>query len=138
MEKLKSLVPDSLKRIVAASTPDDLPRTCYSLLNYFSNLEPFHQVSEAQPQYLIFSPWLFGDKKDLKEFGFLRWLKIWRIKEGLSVVRIRMLLWSWSRRVITASSIQITPRLWLAIPRFHRAFFFFFVYVDFVVCQVLI
>ncbi|XP_062154808.1 uncharacterized protein LOC133862909 isoform X1 [Alnus glutinosa] len=44
MEKLKSLVPDSLKRMVAASTPDDLPRTCSSLLNCFSHLEPFHQM----------------------------------------------------------------------------------------------
>ncbi|KAF5467559.1 hypothetical protein F2P56_017372 [Juglans regia] len=44
MEKLKSLVPDSLKRMVAESTPDSLPRTCSSLLNFFSDMELFHQM----------------------------------------------------------------------------------------------
>ncbi|XP_041008252.1 uncharacterized protein LOC121252549 isoform X10 [Juglans microcarpa x Juglans regia] len=44
MEKLKSLVPDSLKRMVAESTPDSLPLTCSSLLNFFSDMEVFHQM----------------------------------------------------------------------------------------------
>ncbi|XP_042957525.1 uncharacterized protein LOC122292962 isoform X6 [Carya illinoinensis] len=44
MEKLKSLVPDSLKRMVVESTPDSLPLTCSSLLNFFSDMELFHQM----------------------------------------------------------------------------------------------
>lgn len=44
MEKLKSLVPDSLKRMLAATTPDDLPQACLSLRNFFSHLETFHQM----------------------------------------------------------------------------------------------
>ncbi|KAF5467556.1 hypothetical protein F2P56_017372 [Juglans regia] len=49
MEKLKSLVPDSLKRMVAESTPDSLPRTCSSLLNFFSDMELFHQALRLAP-----------------------------------------------------------------------------------------
>ncbi|KAJ7959490.1 SET and MYND domain-containing protein 4 [Quillaja saponaria] len=44
MEKLKSAVPDSLKRMVGESTSDDLPRTCSSLLDFFLHFEPFHQI----------------------------------------------------------------------------------------------
>ncbi|XP_058076467.1 receptor-like protein EIX1 [Magnolia sinica] len=35
MEKLKSLVPIHLKQTISSATPDDLPRTCSSLLNFF-------------------------------------------------------------------------------------------------------
>lgn len=44
MEKLKSLVPNNLKQMVAHSTPDDLPLTSSSLLDFFLNLQQFHQV----------------------------------------------------------------------------------------------
>ncbi|KAG2730683.1 hypothetical protein I3760_01G305700 [Carya illinoinensis] len=49
MEKLKSLVPDSLKRMVVESTPDSLPLTCSSLLNFFSDMELFHQALRLAP-----------------------------------------------------------------------------------------
>ncbi|XP_044461644.1 SET and MYND domain-containing protein 4 isoform X4 [Mangifera indica] len=44
MEKLKSLVPSSIKQMIANSSEDDLPSTCESLLNFFLNLDQFHQV----------------------------------------------------------------------------------------------
>ncbi|KAH9670166.1 tetratricopeptide repeat (TPR)-like superfamily protein [Citrus sinensis] len=44
MEKLKSLVPNNLKQMVAHSTPDDLPLTSSSLLDFFLNLQQFHQI----------------------------------------------------------------------------------------------
>ncbi|GKV25997.1 hypothetical protein SLEP1_g35363 [Rubroshorea leprosula] len=44
MEKLKSAVPDSLRRMVAESTLDDLPLTSSSLLDFFHSLPQFHQM----------------------------------------------------------------------------------------------
>ncbi|CAN6705423.1 unnamed protein product [Malus baccata var. baccata] len=44
MEKLKSLVPETLKRSIAASAADDLPRTCSSLADFLLHFEPFHQM----------------------------------------------------------------------------------------------
>lgn len=44
MEKLKSLVPDALKRMIAESTPDDLPSTCYSLLEFFLHMQQFQMI----------------------------------------------------------------------------------------------
>ncbi|KAJ0045828.1 hypothetical protein Pint_05245 [Pistacia integerrima] len=44
MEKLKSLVPSSMKRLVANSSEDDLPSTSASLLNFFRNLDQFQQT----------------------------------------------------------------------------------------------
>ncbi|KAJ0102835.1 hypothetical protein Patl1_05341 [Pistacia atlantica] len=44
MEKLKSLVPSSMKRLVANSSEDDLPSTSASLLNFFLNLDQFQQI----------------------------------------------------------------------------------------------
>ncbi|KAK8620838.1 hypothetical protein V6N13_067299 [Hibiscus sabdariffa] len=52
MEKLKCLVPESLKRRVAESSIDHLPSLSSSLLQYFLSLPQFHQlISElaAQP-----------------------------------------------------------------------------------------
>ncbi|CAN0899779.1 Histone-lysine N-methyltransferase ASHR1 [Linum grandiflorum] len=52
MEKLKSLLPDDLKTTVANSTPDSLPSTCTSLLDFLLNLSQFHQMVKdlAAPQ----------------------------------------------------------------------------------------
>ncbi|CAN1301405.1 RNA polymerase II-associated protein 3 [Linum perenne] len=52
MEKLKSLLPDDLKTIVGNSTPDDLPSTSSSLLDFLLNLPQFHQMVKdlAAPQ----------------------------------------------------------------------------------------
>ncbi|KAJ4721828.1 SET and MYND domain-containing protein 4 [Melia azedarach] len=44
MEKLKSLVPNNLRRMVAHSTPDDLPFASSSLLDFFLNLLQFQQI----------------------------------------------------------------------------------------------
>lgn len=44
MEELKSAVPDSLKRLVAAATVDDLRSVSSSLLDFFQNLAQFHQM----------------------------------------------------------------------------------------------
>ncbi|KAJ4832492.1 hypothetical protein Tsubulata_000040 [Turnera subulata] len=44
MEKLKCLIPDSLKRVVADSNPNDLPSTSSSLLDFLHNLPQFQQV----------------------------------------------------------------------------------------------
>ncbi|XP_034703875.1 SET and MYND domain-containing protein 4 isoform X2 [Vitis riparia] len=44
MEKLKSLVPDALKRMIAESTPDDLPSTCHSLLEFFLHMQQFQMI----------------------------------------------------------------------------------------------
>ncbi|KAE8706464.1 hypothetical protein F3Y22_tig00110393pilonHSYRG00236 [Hibiscus syriacus] len=52
MEKLKCLVPESLKRRVAESSIDDLPSLSSSLLQYFLSLPQFHQLISdlaAQP-----------------------------------------------------------------------------------------
>lgn len=44
MEKLKSYIPNTLKRMIAESTPDDLPSTCSSLLEFFVNTDQFHKT----------------------------------------------------------------------------------------------
>ncbi|TQD98591.1 hypothetical protein C1H46_015839 [Malus baccata] len=44
MEKLKSLVPETLRRSIAASAADDLPRTCSSLADFLLHFEPFQQM----------------------------------------------------------------------------------------------
>ncbi|XP_019191551.1 PREDICTED: SET and MYND domain-containing protein 4 isoform X1 [Ipomoea nil] len=44
MEKLKSLVPKALRQEISESTPDGLPATCSSLLEFFHRLPQFHQV----------------------------------------------------------------------------------------------
>ncbi|KAL6131750.1 hypothetical protein ACLB2K_070123 [Fragaria x ananassa] len=44
MEKLKSLVPGTLKQIIAESITDDLPSTCSSLLDFLIHFEPFQQM----------------------------------------------------------------------------------------------
>ncbi|KAK9913904.1 hypothetical protein M0R45_037708 [Rubus argutus] len=44
MEKLKSLVPETLRRMIAESTADDLPSTCSSLLDFLLQFEPFQQM----------------------------------------------------------------------------------------------
>ncbi|KAJ9167327.1 hypothetical protein P3X46_021990 [Hevea brasiliensis] len=44
MEKLKSMVPDRLKQIVADSNADDLHSTSSSLLHFLKNLSQFHQM----------------------------------------------------------------------------------------------
>ncbi|KAJ8773933.1 hypothetical protein K2173_009364 [Erythroxylum novogranatense] len=44
MEKLKSLIPNNLKRLVADSSPDDLPSTSSSLLDFILNLPKFQEM----------------------------------------------------------------------------------------------
>ncbi|XP_058075995.1 uncharacterized protein LOC131224700 isoform X2 [Magnolia sinica] len=44
MEKLKSLVPIHLKQTISSATPDDLHRTCSSLLDFFLSSPRFHQI----------------------------------------------------------------------------------------------
>lgn len=44
MEKLKCLVPESLKRRVAESNSDDLPSLSSSLLQFFLSLPQFHEL----------------------------------------------------------------------------------------------
>ncbi|CAI9091934.1 OLC1v1027055C1 [Oldenlandia corymbosa var. corymbosa] len=44
MEKLKAAVPETLKRRIAESSPDDLPSTSSDLLRFFHRLPLFHQV----------------------------------------------------------------------------------------------
>ncbi|KAL0401057.1 UNVERIFIED_CONTAM: Stress-induced-phosphoprotein 1 [Sesamum latifolium] len=44
MEKLKSVIPETLKRKIAESTVNDLHSTCSSLLHFFQNLPLFHQM----------------------------------------------------------------------------------------------
>ncbi|KAL0298280.1 UNVERIFIED_CONTAM: Stress-induced-phosphoprotein 1 [Sesamum radiatum] len=44
MEKLKSAIPETLKRRIAESTVDDLHSTSSSLLQFFQNLPLFHQM----------------------------------------------------------------------------------------------
>ncbi|KAK2988946.1 hypothetical protein RJ640_026214, partial [Escallonia rubra] len=44
MEKLKSVIPETLKRAISESTTDDLPSTCSSLLDFFQHLPLFHQI----------------------------------------------------------------------------------------------
>ncbi|XP_038694879.1 SET and MYND domain-containing protein 4 isoform X2 [Tripterygium wilfordii] len=44
MDKLKSVVHESLKLMVADSSPNDLPSTSSSLLKFFSDLPQFHQM----------------------------------------------------------------------------------------------
>nr|GME07068.1 SET and MYND domain-containing protein 4 isoform X1 [Ipomoea batatas] len=44
MEKLKSLVPNALRQEISESTPDGLPATCSSLLEFFHRLPQFHQA----------------------------------------------------------------------------------------------
>ncbi|XP_024029703.1 SET and MYND domain-containing protein 4 isoform X2 [Morus notabilis] len=46
MEKLKSAIPETLKRMVADTTPGDLPRTCSSLLDFLLHFPPFHHMVE--------------------------------------------------------------------------------------------
>ncbi|RZC77900.1 hypothetical protein C5167_002090 [Papaver somniferum] len=44
MEKLKSVVPSNIMRMISESTADDLPSTCSSLLDFFLSLQLFHDV----------------------------------------------------------------------------------------------
>ncbi|XP_015579190.1 uncharacterized protein LOC8286055 isoform X2 [Ricinus communis] len=44
MERLKSVIPDSIKQIIADSNPDVLPSTSSSLLHFLMNLSQFHQM----------------------------------------------------------------------------------------------
>uniref|UniRef100_A0A5B7BBN2 Putative SET and MYND domain-containing protein 4 isoform X1 n=1 Tax=Davidia involucrata TaxID=16924 RepID=A0A5B7BBN2_DAVIN len=44
MEKLKSVVPKALKRLITETTPDDLPSSSSSLLDFFLQLPQFHQI----------------------------------------------------------------------------------------------
>ncbi|KAG6418529.1 hypothetical protein SASPL_120733 [Salvia splendens] len=44
MEKLKSVIPETLKHKISHSTAADLDSTCSSLLEFFTNLPPFHQL----------------------------------------------------------------------------------------------
>ncbi|KAL7107461.1 hypothetical protein ACP275_06G056100 [Erythranthe tilingii] len=44
MEKLKSVIPETLKLEISQSTIDELHSTCSSLLNFFQNLPLFHQM----------------------------------------------------------------------------------------------
>ncbi|PRQ59689.1 putative chromatin remodeling SET family [Rosa chinensis] len=44
MEKLKSLVPETLKQMIAESTTDDLPSSCSSLLDFLLHFEPFQRM----------------------------------------------------------------------------------------------
>ncbi|XP_052180260.1 uncharacterized protein LOC127793547 isoform X2 [Diospyros lotus] len=44
MEKLQSMVPKTLGRRIAESTPHDLPSTCSSLLDFFLQQPTFHQM----------------------------------------------------------------------------------------------
>ncbi|XP_057778491.1 uncharacterized protein LOC130997245 isoform X2 [Salvia miltiorrhiza] len=44
MEKLKSVIPETLKQKISDSTAADLNSTCSSLLDYFRNLPLFHQL----------------------------------------------------------------------------------------------
>ncbi|KAK3005108.1 hypothetical protein RJ639_016525, partial [Escallonia herrerae] len=43
MEKLRSVIPETLKRAISESTPDELSSTCSSLLDFFQHLPLFHQ-----------------------------------------------------------------------------------------------
>ncbi|XP_047944931.1 SET and MYND domain-containing protein 4 isoform X1 [Salvia hispanica] len=44
MEKLKSVIPETLKHKISHSTAADLDSTCSSLLDFFQNLPLFHQL----------------------------------------------------------------------------------------------
>ncbi|KAL3653368.1 hypothetical protein CASFOL_003049 [Castilleja foliolosa] len=44
MEKLKSVIPETIKQAISESTTDDLSSTCSSLLHFFQNLPLFHQT----------------------------------------------------------------------------------------------
>ncbi|XP_059627848.1 uncharacterized protein LOC132270675 isoform X2 [Cornus florida] len=44
MDNLKSLLPINLKRLITESTPDDLPLTSSSLLDFFLHLPHFNQI----------------------------------------------------------------------------------------------
>ncbi|KAL5720719.1 hypothetical protein ACHQM5_013360 [Ranunculus cassubicifolius] len=44
MEKLKSLIPNTLTQTISQSTPLTLPSTCSSLLNFFQSQQLFHQI----------------------------------------------------------------------------------------------
>ncbi|KAG8380981.1 hypothetical protein BUALT_Bualt06G0073000 [Buddleja alternifolia] len=44
MEKLKSVIPETLKHKIAESTPNDLDSTCSSLLYFFQNFPLFHKM----------------------------------------------------------------------------------------------
>ncbi|XP_072963052.1 histone-lysine N-methyltransferase ASHR1 isoform X1 [Typha angustifolia] len=44
MEKVKSLIPNDLKKAIAESTPENLLRTCSSLLEFLRSLPQFQQV----------------------------------------------------------------------------------------------
>ncbi|KAF6172693.1 hypothetical protein GIB67_042016 [Kingdonia uniflora] len=44
MEKLKSMIPTSIQRMISASTVEDLPSTCSSLVDFFLSLDHFHNV----------------------------------------------------------------------------------------------
>lgn len=44
MENLKLAVPETLRRRIAESSPDDLPSTSSALLRFFDHLPLFHQV----------------------------------------------------------------------------------------------
>ncbi|KAF8397072.1 hypothetical protein HHK36_018710 [Tetracentron sinense] len=61
MEKLKSMVPSTLKRMISESTQDDLPSTSSSLIDFFLPLQQFQDVVRdlTDPKTA-----LFGKHKD--------------------------------------------------------------------------
>ncbi|GAB4827733.1 hypothetical protein Ancab_034619 [Ancistrocladus abbreviatus] len=44
MEKLKSAIPERIRRMIAESTAEDIPTTCSSLYDFFQRLPLFHQM----------------------------------------------------------------------------------------------
>lgn len=90
MEKLKSLVPNNLKQMVAHSTPDDLPLTSSSLLDFFLNLQQFHQVMSL----FFFSFYFHFGQIFIYVLFILRLLETWRVKRVVSVPRTLTLLWN--------------------------------------------
>ncbi|GMH15466.1 hypothetical protein Nepgr_017307 [Nepenthes gracilis] len=57
MEKLKPIIPEIIKRMIADSTPEDLPSTCSSLHEFFLQLPCFHQMIDdlTNPQFSLCS-----------------------------------------------------------------------------------
>ncbi|KAL6530368.1 hypothetical protein OROHE_014721 [Orobanche hederae] len=44
MEKLKSVIPETLKQRITESAVDDVRSTCSSLLNFFQTVPLYHQM----------------------------------------------------------------------------------------------
>lgn len=106
MERLKSLIPDDLKRVIGESTPENLTISSSLILDFLRSSPQFQQVISASLSvswnlwnWCLLIPWF-------------RLLGSWQILSWHSVGRTRKLLWIRSRKEMSVLPRDNTLKLW--------------------------